>query len=223
MGCHGGFNALRVAKAYAEADREATILIVCVELCSLHFQYSDNPEQIVANSIFADGAAAIVGRSPDHQKASSQFGWQLLDQTSAILPETADQMGWIIGDTGFEMSLSPEVPSLIGNALPDITATFLEKHGLPQNQVTDWAIHPGGPRILSMVEQSLQLNTNALVFSRDVLSQYGNMSSATIFFILETVFVQAHQSLSHGLPDTCVAMAFGPGLTTEIALFQQMP
>ena len=223
MGCHGGFNAMRVAKAYAEADREATVLIVCIELCSLHFQYSDNPEQIVANSIFADGAAAIVGRSPDHPKTSSHFGWELLDQTSAILPETADQMGWIIGDTGFEMSLSPEVPSLIGNALPELTATFLEEHGLPQNQITDWAVHPGGPRILSMVEQSLQLNTDALVFSRDVLSQYGNMSSATIFFILETVFVQAHQSQSHGLSDTCVAMAFGPGLTTEIALFQQIP
>ena len=223
MGCHGGFNALRVAKAYAEADREATVLIVCIELCSLHFQYSDNPEQIVANSIFADGAAAIVGRSPDHPKASSHFGWQLLDQTSAIIPDTANQMGWIIGNTGFEMSLSPEVPSLIGNALPELTATFLEEHDLPQNQITDWAVHPGGPRILSMVEQSLQLNTDALVFSRDVLSQYGNMSSATIFFILETVFVQAHQSQSHGLSDTCVAMAFGPGLTTEIALFQQIP
>ncbi len=223
MGCHGGFNALRVAKAYAEADREATVLIVCVELCSLHFQYTDNPQQIVANSIFADGAAAIVGRSPDHPNAPKITGWQLLDQTSTILPETADQMGWKIGDTGFEMSLSPEVPSLIGNALPDITATFLKAHGLTRKQITDWAVHPGGPRILSMVEQALQLNIDTLHFSRDVLSQYGNMSSATIFFILETLFVQAHQSHSDGLPDTCVAMAFGPGLATEIALFQQLP
>lgn len=220
MGCHGGFNALRVAKAYAEADPRATVLIVCVELCSLHFQYTDNPEQIVANSIFADGAAAVIGRSADHPMASEVSGWRLLDQTSVVLPETVDQMGWLIGDTGFEMSLSAEVPSLIGNALPETVTTFLKKHGLERAQITDWAVHPGGPRILSMVEQALQLNTDALLFSRDVLAQYGNMSSATIFFILETLFVQAHQNHSHGLPDTCIAMAFGPGLTTELALFQ---
>jgi len=118
------------------------------------------------------------------------------------------------------MSLSAEVPSLIGNALPETTTTFLKKHGLEREHITDWAVHPGGPRVLSMVEQALQLNTDALLVSRDVLAQYGNMSSATIFFILETLFVQARHSHSHGLPDTCIAMAFGPGLTTELALFQ---
>ena len=220
MGCHGGFNALRVAKAYAESDSRATVLIVCVELCSLHFQYTDNPEQIVANSIFADGAAAIVGRSADHPMSSEVSGWRLLDQTSVVLPETVDQMGWLIGDTGFEMSLSPEVPSLIGNALPGTTTTFLKKHGLDRGQITDWAVHPGGPRILSTVEQSLQLDADALQISREVLSQYGNMSSATIFFILETLFVQPRQTNQLSQPDTCIAMAFGPGLTTELALFQ---
>lgn len=220
MGCHGGFNALRVAKAYAESDSRATVLIVCVELCSLHFQYTDNPEQIVANSIFADGAAAIVGRSADHPMSSEVSGWRLLDQTSVVLPETVDQMGWLIGDTGFEMSLSPEVPTLIGNALPGTTTTFLKKHGLDRGQITDWAVHPGGPRILSTVEQSLQLDADALQISRGVLSQYGNMSSATIFFILETLFVQPRQTNQLSQPDTCIAMAFGPGLTTELALFQ---
>ena len=220
MGCHGGFNALRVGKAYAEADSRATVLIVCVELCSLHFQYTDNPEQIVANSIFADGAAAIVGRSADHPMAAEVSGRRLLDQTSVVLPETVDQMGWLIGDTGFEMSLSPEVPTLIGNALPGTTATFLKKHGLDRGQITDWAVHPGGPRILSTVEQSLQLDADALQISRKVLSQYGNMSSATIFFILETLFVQPRQTNQLSQPDTCIAMAFGPGLTTELALFQ---
>ena len=174
----------------------------------------------MANSIFADGAAAVIGRSADHPMASEVSGWRLLDQTSVVLPETVDQMGWLIGDTGFEMSLSAEVPSLIGNALPETVTAFLKKLGLEREQITDWAVHPGGPRILSMVEQALQLNTDALLFSRDVLAQYGNMSSATIFFILETLFVQAHQNHSHGLPATCIAMAFGPGLTTELALFQ---
>ena len=220
MGCHGGFNALRVAKAYAESDSRATVLVVCVELCSLHFQYTDNPEQIVANSIFADGAAAIVARSPKHPLVPQGLGWQLLDQTSAVLPETVDQMGWIIGDTGFEMSLSPEVPSLIGNTLPETMTAFLEQHNLTKEQITDWAVHPGGPRILLSVEQSLQLETDTLEMSREVLSQFGNMSSATIFFILESLFVQTKQTHRSGQPDTCVAMAFGPGLTTELALFQ---
>ena len=220
MGCHGGFNALRVAKAYAEADSHATVLIVCVELCSLHFQYTDNPEQIVANSIFADGAAAIVGRSPYHPLVPQGFGWQLIDQTSAVLPETVDQMGWRIGDTGFEMSLSPEVPSVIGNALPETMSAFLEQNNLTKEQITDWAVHPGGPRILSTVEQSLQLDTDTLEISREVLSQFGNMSSATIFFILECLFVQTKQTHNSGQSDICVAMAFGPGLATELALFQ---
>ena len=220
MGCHGGFNALRVAKAYAEADPEATVLIVCVELCSLHFQYTDNPEQIVANSIFSDGAAAIVGRSTDYAPTSETARWQLSDQTSVILPETIDQMEWSIGDHGFEMSLSAEVPSRIGNALPDITDAFLRKHELNRKQITDWAVHPGGPRILTMAEQSLTLNSDALHLSRHVLSQHGNMSSATIFFILEALFAQSRNHSSSNQPKRCVAMAFGPGLTIEIALFQ---
>ena len=220
MGCHGGFNALRVAKAYAEADSSATVLIVCVELCSLHFQYTDNPEQIVANSIFSDGAAAIVGRSTDYAPTSETARWQLSAQTSVILPETSDQMEWSIGDHGFEMSLSAEVPSRIGNALPNITDAFLRKHKLQRKQITDWAVHPGGPRILTMAEQSLTLNSDALHLSRHVLSQHGNMSSATIFFILEALFAQSRNHSSSNQPKRCVAMAFGPGLTTEIALFQ---
>ena len=220
MGCHGGFNALRVAKAYVEADPKATVLIVCVELCSLHFQYTDNPEQIVANSIFSDGAAAIVGRSMDYSHASDVARWQLSDQTSMILPDTIDKMGWCIGDHGFEMSLSSEVPSQIGNALPNITDAFLRKHELTREQITDWAVHPGGPRILTMAEQSLTLNSDALHLSRHVLSQYGNMSSATIFFILEALFGQSRHPTSSNQPKRCIAMAFGPGLTAEIALFE---
>ncbi len=220
MGCHGGFNALRVAKAYVEADPAATVLIVCVELCSLHFQYTDNPEQIVANSIFSDGAAAIVGRAPEHSRAAHNVGWQLVDQTSAILPDTIDQMEWCVGDHGFEMSLSSEVPSRIGNALPDTTDNFLLKHELTRKQITNWAVHPGGPRILTMAEHALHLNTDALHVSRAVLARHGNMSSATIFFILELLFIQTRHHTLCGQSNRCVAMAFGPGLATEMALFQ---
>ena len=220
MGCHGGFNALRVAKAYAESDPHAVVLIVCIELCSLHFQYTEDAEQIVANSIFADGAAAIIGRSADAPEGLAPGTWCLVDQTSFLLSDSTDHMGWTIGDNGFEMSLSPEVPSRIAEALPSLTDNFLGRHHVLRNAVSHWAVHPGGPRILTMVEAALQLSSNSLNTSRDILSQYGNMSSATIFFILEQLLVMKKPELSHQHKNHCVAMAFGPGLTTELALFE---
>ncbi len=219
MGCHGGFNALRVAKAYAESDPHAVVLIVCIELCSLHFQYTEDPEQIVANSIFADGAAALIGCSSESPKSFAPDGWSLVDQTSVLLPESADHMGWTIGDNGFEMTLSPEVPSRIAEALPSLTDSFLQRHHVMRNNIAHWAVHPGGPRILTMVEAALQLSSNSLNTSRDILAQYGNMSSATIFFILEQLFARKKLDPSHQNKHACVAMAFGPGLTTELALF----
>ena len=220
MGCHGGFSALRDAKAYAEADPYAVVLIVCIELCSLHFQYTEDPEQIVANSIFADGAAAIVGRSSDAPEALPTDTWCLVDQASVLLPDSTDHMGWSIGDNGFEMSLSPEVPSRIAQALPSLTDSFLQPHHIVRNAVSHWAVHPGGPRILTMVEAALELSSDSLNTSRDILSQYGNMSSATIFFILEQLFAIKKTDATHSNKSPCVAMAFGPGLTTELALFE---
>ncbi|MBT4887577.1 MAG: type III polyketide synthase [Planctomycetaceae bacterium] len=219
MGCHGGFNALRVAKAYAESDPHAVVLIVCIELCSLHFQYTEDPEQIVANSIFADGAAALIGCSSESPESLAPDGWSLVDQTSVLLPNSADHMGWTIGDNGFEMTLSPEVPARIAEALPSLTDSFLQRHHVMRNNITHWAVHPGGPRILTMVEEALQLSSKSLDTSRDILAQYGNMSSATIFFILEQLFARKKLDPTHQNNNTCVAMAFGPGLTTELALF----
>ena len=220
MGCHGGFNALRVAQAYAEANLDATILVVCAELCSLHFQYADNNEQIVANSIFADGAAAIVGQATPQKNQPEKQTWELFDQSSAVIANTKEAMTWTVGDNGFKMTLSPEVPALITQSLPSITDSFLKKNNLSRDSVAEWAIHPGGPKILNMVEEALNLGTDALRTSRTVLSNFGNMSSATIFFILESLFAKKDENVAEGLSRTCIAMAFGPGLTAELALFQ---
>jgi predicted naringenin-chalcone synthase len=133
-------------------------------------------------------------------------------------------MGWTIGDNGFEMTLSPEVPSRIAEALPSLTDSFLgatPRHA--EYALSHWAVHPGGPRILTMVEAALQLSSNSLNTSRDILAQYGNMSSATIFFILEQLFARKRLDPSHQNRNTCIAMAFGPGLTTELALFTSFP
>jgi predicted naringenin-chalcone synthase len=208
MGCHGAFNALRVAHAFAAADPAAIVLVVCVELCSLHFQYGTRSDHVVANSIFADGAAAIVATAQNSETRSRS---QLLGQRSQVLPKSTDQMGWIIGDHGFEMTLSPRVPDAIAMHLPAGVDALLQGHGLTRSDVRSWAVHPGGPRILTAVAEALGLAEPALHCSRGVLADHGNMSSATILFILERLAQEAR-------PGPCMAMAFGPGLTAELAL-----
>jgi len=214
MGCHGAFNAIRVAAAFAEAEPDAVVLVVCVELCSLHFQYGSRSDLLVANSIFADGAAAIVGIGANHPRAAGQHTWRLARQWSQILPDSADDMGWTIGDHGFEMNLSARVPGIIGGEIPGLVARSLATQGLARADVGAWAVHPGGPRVLANVQEALGLDASALAASQAVLGDHGNMSSATILFILERL-------LRDDTPAPCLAMAFGPGLTAELALFSR--
>ncbi len=207
MGCHGAFNGLRVAQAFAASNPKARVLVVCVELCSLHQQYSTDPQQIVANALFADGAAAIVVQGGAHPS-----NWGLLDQQSLILKDTEDMMSWRIRDNGFEMTLSPSVPDLIRKDLRNWLDAWLPKSGLTLAGIRSYAVHPGGPRILNAVIEGLELPGEALDASRGILSEYGNMSSPTILFILDRL-------RSMGAETPCLALAFGPGLTIEAALF----
>ncbi|MFM7107313.1 MAG: type III polyketide synthase [Planctomycetaceae bacterium] len=214
MGCHGAFNALRVAEAFVEARPESVPLVVCVELCSLHFQYGWGRDVVVANAIFADGAAAVVGGHPSRPRHGAGPAWRIDLQWSAILPESRGQMGWTIGDHGFEMHLAAAVPAAIGRHLPAALAAGLGAAGLSAADVTTWAVHPGGPRVLVAVAESLGLSSAALAASHEVLAEHGNMSSATILFILERL-------LRSDAAGPCVAMAFGPGLTAELALLSR--
>jgi predicted naringenin-chalcone synthase len=215
MGCHGAFNALRVAEAFVAARPESVPLVVCVELCSLHFQYGPRSDVIVANSIFADGAAAVVGGHPSRRGTTAAPVWQLERQWSSVLPESRDEMGWTIGDHGFEMNLSAAVPATVARHLPATVAAGLAAAGLLPTDIGSWAVHPGGPRVLAAVEEALALPPAALAISREVLAEHGNMSSATILFILERL-------VRGDAAGTCVAMAFGPGLTAELALLTRM-
>jgi predicted naringenin-chalcone synthase len=211
MGCHGAFNAIRVADAFAATAPDAVVLVCCVELCSLHFQYGSRSDSVVANSIFADGAAAVVGVGADHPRAGDG-GWRLDRQWSRILPDSTGEMGWIIGDHGFEMNLSARVPAVISQGIRGIVEAALAEDGLSRDDVTTWAVHPGGPRVISQVQEALGLDDDAVAMSRTVLAAHGNMSSATILFILERLF----RATAAG---PCVALAFGPGLTVELAAF----
>ena len=209
MGCHGAMNGLRVAAAFTAADPASRVLLCAVELCSLHYHYGWDPQKVVANALFADGAAAVVGVPAAGAPASA---WRLGASGSYLFPDSADAMSWTVGDHGFEMTLSKRVPGLIAANLRAWLEVWLMEHDVALGAVRSWAIHPGGPRILTAVAESLGLDETALQTSRDVFAQHGNMSSPTVLFILDAL-------LRRQAPRPCVALAFGPGLTAEAALF----
>ena len=211
MGCHGAMNGLRVAHAFAEMDPQAVVLLCAVELCSLHMAYGWHPEKVVANALFADGAAAVVASA---NPSLSHQSLALRRSGSMVIPNSADLMHWEIGDHGFAMGLSPLVPETVGAALLPWLRDWLKEQAIPLEAVTSWAVHPGGPKILSTCSEVLSLEPNRLLDSRAVLQDHGNMSSATILFILERLRRRSTAGL-------CLALAFGPGLTAEVALFDR--
>jgi len=226
MGCHGALNGLRVAHAFAQADAGARVLLCALELCSLHQQLGWHPERVVANALFADGAAATVLAADGPPAAGAGAGagagpaqvtlpvappWRLLASGSTVLPDSADAMAWTIADHGFEMGLSPRVPALIAARLAPWLDGWLAARGLDRAAIGSWALHPGGPRLLEAVRDCLDLPASAIEPSTAVLRECGNMSSATILFILDRLRLA-------GAPLPCVALAFGPGLCVEAAL-----
>ena len=226
MGCHGAINGLRVANAFASASPDARVLVCAVELCSLHCVYEWDLEKMVATALFSDGAAALVGRgqeagvrgqdadgrNPDAYLLTPD-SWNLVASGSCIIPDSVEAMSWTVGDHGFEMTLSRRVPELIASHFPGWIAGWLGEQGLSVKDVASLCIHPGGPKILSAVVESLGLKPHSVEAARDILAEYGNMSSATILFILQRLMRQQ-------APRPCVALAFGPGLTAEAALFR---
>jgi predicted naringenin-chalcone synthase len=205
MGCHGALNGLRVARAFTGAEPDARVLLCAVELCSLHYHYGWNPSKMIANALFGDGAAAVVGvgAAPD--------AWTVTATGSCLVPDSADAMTWTVGDHGFEMTLAKRVPGLIAKHLRPWLQSWLDRQGLALHEVASWAVHPGGPRILSAVEEGLCLPREALAASRTVFAEYGNMSSPTLLFILERLRTE-------GAGRPCVMLGFGPGLMAEAAL-----
>lgn len=205
MGCHGALNGLRVAASFVRDAPRARVLLCCTELCSLHFQYGRNRQQLVANALFADGAGAVIlgGATPD--------GFRLMATASRVLPDSADEMTWAIGDHGFEMGLSPRVPVLIREKLREWLRNWLSDEAISLDDVAHWAIHPGGPKIIEAVGEALALPDESTEASHEVLERHGNMSSPTVLFVIEKL-------RDRGARGLCVALAFGPGLVFEAAL-----
>lgn len=210
MGCHGALNGLRVARAFAESDPNAVVLLCAVELCSLHHACDWNLERIIANSLFADGAAAVVGRAGPN---SATPLWNVVSDGSAIIPNSQEAMSWRISNHGFQMTLSRRVPELIRQNLGRWLGWWLRSCGMTVDQIAAWAIHPGGPRILSVCAEVLDLPDEQLADSRTILEECGNMSSPTILFILDRLRRTRTKR-------PCVALGFGPGMAIEAALLK---
>jgi alpha-pyrone synthase len=206
MGCHAAINALRLARHIVRSEPDAQVLVICLELCTLHLQETSDLEQVLSFLIFADGCAAgLVSREPR--------GFELKGSATAIAREAAKQITWRIGSSGFDMTLSGTVPATIRTVLPDHIRSALR--GEPPDQIVHWAVHPGGRSVLDAVEQALNLGPEALAASRDILRRFGNMSSATILFVLKAI-------LDSGVAGSGCAMAFGPGLAIESLMFEAL-
>lgn len=209
MGCHGAINGMRAALAIAGSNPQSKVLLCCAELCSVHYQLQWDADRMVAHALFADGAAAVVATGGE---AAASEGWRLAATGSCLIPNSQDAMSWIIGDHGFEMSLDATVPELIQAHLRPWLSEWLGGNSLTIDQVGSWAIHPGGPRILASIEQALGLSPEKTAVSREILAQYGNMSSPTVLFIVNRL-------RERDAPRPCVALGFGPGMFAEAALF----
>ena len=214
MGCYAAFPALRMAKQFCEADPAAVVLVMCLELCTLHLQINGGEDSMLANSLFADGAAAAIvsARAPQENQSCFQLG----NFHSSLIPSGKDDMAWSIGDLGFDIALSSYVPKIIGANIRDAVRPVLTSGELELEDISIWAVHPGGKAIVDKVAESLALNQDQVAASRNVLRKYGNMSSATILFVLQAILRQQDRPRHE---EVC-AMAFGPGLTVEMGLLQ---
>jgi len=204
MGCYAAINALKSAHHIVRSEPEARVLVLNLELCSLHFQETHELEQVLSFLVFADGCAvSLISAKPE--------GLAIDNFLALTIPDTSHLITWRIGEIGFDMFLSGQVPGEIGAALKHLGSQVTR--GKDPLNIDLWAVHPGGRSILDAVEKGLALPGDALRSSRDVLARYGNMSSATVMFVLHEIMKRA-QSGEQGC-----AMSFGPGLTAETMLF----
>lgn len=212
MGCYAAFNALKVADAFCRINEAVKVLVVCTELCTLHFQKQNSEDNLLANALFADGSAAIVVEA-----SSAKKSLKLTGMYSELAPQGIKEMAWAIGDWGFEMRLSSYVPDVIRNGIKALTHKLIKSLNLSPDDIRHYAIHPGGKKILETIEQELGLSKEQNKWAYHVLKNYGNMSSPTVLFVLKEIFDRLEQRNDK---ENLISFAFGPGLTLESMLFQ---
>lgn len=207
MGCYAAFHAMRLADMLIKTGKK-NVLIVCVELCSLHFRDVHSDDNLLSTTLFSDGAAAMVVSA---NKSNARA--QLIDFHSVLVSEGQSDMAWYIGDSGFEMVLNKHVPKRIEKNIKQAFEASVKNQGLPSSEVNGFAIHPGGKNVLRAFSRALEVPEEQLQSSFKVLENYGNMSSCSILFVLDDLLNQANLNY-------CYAAAFGPGLSVESALIK---
>ncbi len=211
MGCYAAVHALRMGEAFCRNQPKSRVLIVSVELCSLHIRPEWSEDAITAGLLFADGAAAVLLGG---YEADTPPRFRLRNFYSRLAPQTAHAMSWDLSDVGFRMHLSSQVPDHLAQDLDALFSGALKHWNVEAKQIRHWAVHPGGKRILEVVEKGLSLEPEALASSRHILGQCGNMSSATILFVLQHLLSQ------NPAPGYLFGLAFGPGLVSECLLLE---
>lgn len=213
MGCYAAIHALKIADSICKNDTSARVMIVCTELCTLHFQKEATTDNITSSMLFADGSAAAL-ITHDQYPAP---GLKLQHFYSEIIPKGKKDMAWELSSSGFLMTLSGYIPGLIEEDFEQLIARALQSAGISKEQVSGWCIHPGGKRILDTVKKCLSLPETALDDSFHILEQFGNMSSPTILFVLKKMMQKP--SAKHV---KILGAAFGPGLTMETFIGEQV-
>ena len=213
MGCYAAVNAVKLADAFCRADADARVLIVSVELCTIHFQKSPEEDHLISNALFGDGAAAALVLAEPLPNGAPSLALQGFH--CGLEPDGHDDMAWHINDFGFEMTLSSYVPKLIQRGIRSLTDGLLASLPVQLGDIRHFAIHPGGRKILETIETELGLTRDDNRHAYHVLRNYGNMSSATVLFVLREVLAHATPA-DHGAP--VLSFAFGPGLTMESML-----
>ncbi len=212
IGCNAAFPAMKIADSIVKSQSDARVLVVCVELCTIHFQPKSNSDNLLSNTIFGDGAAAIILISEDLAIEKKLKGFSITGFCPLLLPRGKELMGWNITPLNFEMILDAGIPEFLGEELEQVLARVAEKLDLKPETIDHWAIHPGGKKILDTVQRRLKMENDELKSSYEVLRNYGNMSSPTILFVLSEIF---NRNPKDG--ETLLAMGFGPGISIEIA------
>ncbi|MBC5774298.1 type III polyketide synthase [Pontibacter sp. KCTC 32443] len=213
MGCYAAFNAIKLADAICKAAPDANVLLVCTELCTIHFQNNPEEDHLVSNALFGDGAAAVLMQG----KPCSEMSLELQSFHCDLAPAGKRDMAWHIGDTGFEMTLSSYVPDLIKSGIKQLTDRLLQGLKTTLAEIKLYAIHPGGRRILEVIEQELGMTRDDNRYAYQVLRDFGNMSSATVLFVLKALM---DNLTSKEKDEPVLSFAFGPGLTLESMLLK---
>jgi prepilin-type processing-associated H-X9-DG protein len=208
MGCYAAFNAIKIADTYCQSDPNAKVLVVCTEMCSIHFQKQYSEDNLLANALFADGSASLLIESTSRKGLNLKPVSFFCD----LAPEGEQDMAWTVGDLGFEMRLSAYVPDIIRDGIAKLTNLLLQKISSQLSDISYYAIHPGGKKILEVIEAELGLTKEQNKASYEVLKNFGNMSSPTVLFVLNELSRKLN-----GVDDgkKILSFAFGPGLTLE--------